>query len=131
MNASNHQKWKDMSVDFRLMFVYHGSMMLMFLVGQAGLSVRMELQLTGLLAVVLIAISIKHRRQTNWRWPGVKASNVIYAVGSLALVAFFLFAGTPLFPPLIGAALPWYLAGLGIGTFGVLSGTPSRIYIGG
>jgi amino acid transporter len=117
----NSTTWRDMSVDFKLMFVYHGAMMVMFMAGQGGLSVRSELQFTTLLVVILVAIAIRHRKKANWRWPGVKPGNVLGAAAGLALIGFFLFAATPLFPPTSGAALPWYLAGLGIGSFGVLS----------
>jgi len=34
---------------------------------------------------------------------------------------FFLYAATPLFPPSNAQSLPWYLAGLGIGVFNILS----------
>ena len=44
-----------MSVDFRLFFAYHISMMTMFAAGAAGISVRTELLVTAVLAVVLAA----------------------------------------------------------------------------
>jgi hypothetical protein len=114
------EKWKEMSLDFKLMFVYHGSMMVLFIAGQ-NLSVRQEIMLTSFLAVALVAISRRHRRLTNWRWPPVRPSNVFWAVCGALAVAFFLFSGTPLFPPSDHRVLPWYLAGLGIGVFGILT----------
>jgi hypothetical protein len=115
------KRWRDMSVDFRLFFAYHISMMVMMIAGQGELSVRIELVITALLVMVLMAISIVHRKENNWRWPGVQGRDIVYAVGGVVLIALFLYGATPLFPPSTGAALPWYLAGLGIGTFNVLS----------
>lgn len=112
--------WKEMSLDFKLMYVYHGSMMVMFMVG-TGLTIQQEIVAAVFLAGVLSSISIRHRRQTNWRWPGVRIGDVVNAIGAVVFLAFFFFAATPLFPPSAPRALPWYLAGLGIGTFTVLS----------
>jgi|GEM_PF-1636163 len=114
------KKWKEMSLDFKLMFVYHGSMMVLFIAGQ-DLSVRQEITLTGILAVVLVAISLRHRRVMNWRWPSVRPRNVLWASFGAVAIAFFLFSATPLFPPSDHHALPWYFAGLGIGVFGILT----------
>jgi hypothetical protein len=52
-----------MSLDFRLMFVYHGCMMVLFIAGQ-GLSVKQESLLTILL-VILVTISVRHRKVTS------------------------------------------------------------------
>jgi hypothetical protein len=114
------KKWKEMSLDFKLMFVYHGSMMVLFIAGQ-NLSVSQEILLTSFLVVVLVAISLRHRRLTNWRWPPVRPSNVFWALFGAVAIAFFLFSATPLFPPSDHRILPWYLAGLGIGVFGILT----------
>lgn len=116
----DRQNWKGMSVDFRLMFVYHGSMMAMMIAG-GGLSLRQEILITTVLLAVLVSISLKHRASVGWHWPGVKRKDVLYAIGNAILVAFFLFGATPLFPPLGPRVLPWYLGGGGIGTFSILS----------
>lgn len=112
---------RDTSLDFKLMFTYHICMMVMFGAGQGGLSVRFELLVTAMLVTVLVAVAVRHRRKCGWRWPGVEPVDLLGAVGTVAFVAFFLFSATPLFPPTDGKALPWYLVGLGIGSFGVLS----------
>src|SRR5580658_553918 len=114
------KKWKEMSLDFKLMFVYHGSMMVLFIAGQ-NLSVRQEIMLTSFLVVVLVAISLRHRRLTNWRWPPVRPANALWALFGTVAISFFLFSATPLFPPSDHRVLPWYLAGLGIGVFGILT----------
>jgi hypothetical protein len=109
-----------MSVDFRLMFIYHVSMMLLFVAGGSGISLRHEIFATILLVAVLVAVSVRNRKKKGWHWQGIGATNVLFAIGSAILIAFFLFAATPLFPPSNPQSLPWYLAGAGIGIFGIL-----------
>lgn len=45
---------------------------------------------------------------------------MLYTVVGIFLIAIFLYSATPLFPPNDSHSVPWYLAGLGIGLFGVL-----------
>jgi hypothetical protein len=113
------KSWKEMSVDFKLLFAYHGCMMVLFVVGRS-LTVRQEVAITGVIVILLVALSVRRRRVMRWRWPGVRGRDVLFAISTVILIAFFLFAATPLFPPSQSYALPWYLAGLGIGTFGTL-----------
>jgi hypothetical protein len=114
------KKWKEMSLDFKLMFAYHGCMMALFIAGQ-NLSVREEILATVFMVIVLAVASITHRRLTHWRWPGARPRDVLFAIAGAVAVAFFLFSATPLFPPSDHRALPWYLAGLGIGTLSILT----------
>ncbi len=113
------KQWKDMSLEFKLMFVYHGCMMVLFITGGV-FSLRQELVFTSVLLFVLTSISIRHRRSASWRWQGVKPKNLLMAAGGVALMGVFLYAATPLFPPSNPRFLPWYLAGFGIGFFNVL-----------
>jgi len=113
------KRWKDMSLELKLMFVYHACMMVLFIAGGA-FSLRQELTLTGVLLAVLVAISMRHRRSANWRWQSTKSMNLPGAAASVVLTGALLFAATPLFPPSNPRFLPWYLAGFGIGTFNVL-----------
>lgn len=108
-----------MSVDFRLMFAYHGSMMVMMMAG-VGLSLQQEILITIALVTALVSISLRHRARLGWQWPGAKGKDVLTAIGTAILVVFFLFSATPLFP-IDSRILPWYLGGAGIGTFGILS----------
>ena len=94
-------------------------MMVMMMAG-VGLSLQQEILITTALVTVLVSISLRHRARVGWHWPGAKGKDVFYAMGTAILVAFFLFSATPLFP-LSPQVLPWYLAGGGIGTFGILS----------
>jgi hypothetical protein len=120
VNARYPTKWSEYSLDFRLMFVYHGSMMVLFMVGGI-FSIKEELLVAALLLAILASISMRHRTNTNWRWPGARTKDVLIAIGGVALAIFFEFAATPLFPPSNPRFLPWYLAGFGIALFGVLA----------
>lgn len=113
------RQWKDMSLEFKLMFVYHGCMMVLFITGGA-FTLRQELTFTAALVFVLTSVSIRHRRSAGWRWQGLRTKNLLAAAGGIALMGVFLYAATPLFPPSNPRALPWYLAGFGIATFNVL-----------
>jgi len=81
--------WKEMSVDYRLMFVYHGSMMALMMMGQGLLSLRQEILVTAMLVTVLASISMRHRAHSNWRWPGVSGKDVFYAIGTAVVMFSF------------------------------------------
>src|ERR1051325_797039 len=111
------QSWKEMSVDFRLMFVYHGSMMVMMVLGQT-LSRRQEILITVVLVGILVSVSLKHRARSNWHWPGVGIKEILSAVATAALISFFLWGASSMSPTLTPQIVPWFLAGAGIGMFG-------------
>jgi hypothetical protein len=113
------KNWKEMSLDMRLMFGYHISMMVMMVAG-GSLTVRQELTIAVTIAALILLVSRYHRQKKHWRWPGIKPMNVFYALGGIFLISIFLYSATPLFPPNNGHIVPWYLAGLGIGLFSVL-----------
>jgi hypothetical protein len=112
--------WGEMSLDFKLMFLYHGSMMAMFILG-GKLSQKTELVITFVLISTLAAVSQKHRREAGWRWHKPGRREFAFAALGLPLAAVFLYAATPLFPPKEPTFLPWYLAGCGIFAFNALS----------
>jgi hypothetical protein len=114
------RKWREMSFDYKLMFVYHGCMMLLFATG-GFFTTRQELMFVAVLVASLTTLSLRHRSQVGWRWQGVSNKQIFLALGGVVLVVVFLYAATPLFPPRNSQALPWYLAGLGIGLFNLLS----------
>jgi hypothetical protein len=113
------RQWKDMSLESKLMFVYHGCMMALFITGRA-FTLRQELTFAAVLVFVLASVSIRHRRSAGWRWQGLQTKNLLIAAGGIALMGVFLYAATPLLPPSNPRALPWYLAGSGIVAFKVL-----------
>lgn len=115
----NPKTWKDMSVDFRLFFVFHGSMMVLMMMG-GELSLRQEIFIVAALVAILVFIAMKHRTRSNWHWPGIGGKDVLFAIGIAVTVTFFLFAATPIFSPLNARMLPWYLAGANIGMFSIL-----------
>jgi hypothetical protein len=112
------KNWNDMSMDYRLLSVYLGFVMLLAMGGGDRLSFSGFLILTGLLVVVLIAISRRHRKRNHWQWPGGNARTLTDAAVTFVPIASLLFAATPQFP--VRAVLPCYLVGLGIGAFSVL-----------
>jgi len=109
-----------MSVDMRLMLGYHISMMGL-LAWSASLTIRQELMIAAGLATVIVLVSHYHRKKRHWRWAGIKPRNVLWGLGAIALMSFFLYAATPMFPPTDVQNLPWYLASLGLGVFNVLA----------
>lgn len=114
------RKWSEMSLDFKLMFVWHGSMMVLMMTG--GLfTIGQELTLAAILTAVLFSLSMQNRRSNGWQWQPVESKQFAWAAGSLLLTCVFLYAGTPLFSPSNPNFLPWYLAGFGIGFMNVLS----------
>lgn len=113
------KRWKDTSLDMKLMFGYHVSMMAMMM-GGGLLTVRQELMIATTIAALIVLISRSHRQSKHWRWPGAKPLDALKAAGGIVLISFFLYSATPLFPPNNGQLAPWYLAGLGIGLFGIL-----------
>jgi hypothetical protein len=112
-------QWKDLSLDCKLMFVYHGCMMAMFMTGL--FRARTQLAFTGILAAVLVSLSLRNRRAYNWEWPGAGAKEVVAALGVLILCALFDLSAIPSFPPSDPRFLPWHLAGLGLAAFGFLA----------
>jgi hypothetical protein len=102
------------------MFVYHGSIMVLFATGSL-LTVGQEITIVGCLLAALIAVSIWNRQRTNWRWQPAYTGDWIKAAFIAAAIAFFLFASGGLYRASDPRLLPWYLGVLGIGVFGVLS----------
>ena len=112
--------WKEMSLDFKLLFVYHGCMMAMMIAGR-NLASRKETMLTVFLAIALVSISLRHRSMKHWRCPPIRPRDIFGALFLAILTTFFLLAATQLFRPSDHRVLPWYFAGLGIGVFGILT----------
>jgi hypothetical protein len=112
--------WKEMSLDFKLLFVYHGCMMAMMIAGR-NLASRQEIMLTGFLVIALVSISLRYRRMKHWHCPTIRRRDTFGALGIAILLIFFLFSAYQLFPLSDHNVLPWYFAGLGIGVFGILT----------
>jgi hypothetical protein len=120
-NTNYPKRWADMSVEYKLMFAYHASMMVMMLLSRSPLlTVPIELGVAGALVLGFAVVSIRRRRHLGWHWPGIRPSHLARAVVTAALIGCFLYAATPLAPPFSPVMLPWYLAGAGLGFFGVL-----------
>jgi hypothetical protein len=113
-------RWKDSSYDFRLFYVYFGCMFALLAFG-GSLTVRQELAIVAVLTAVLATLSLKHRQDMNWRWPGVKPKGILGAVGITVVSIVFDYAANPMGPRSDPGFLPWHLAGFGIAAFGVLN----------
>jgi hypothetical protein len=116
------QRWSDYSVDYKLFFILAFFLFLLFgLGGVLGLTRGYSAAwAAGIIVAPLVAVSVVHRTRRQWRWRGVRAMDLAGAAFGAAVVAVFLYAATPLFPP-YGAMLPWYLFGGAIGLGNVLT----------
>jgi len=114
------RKWSEMSFDFKLMFVWQGSMMILFMTG-SNFTIRQELSFAAILMVVLFSASMKNRSSRGWHWQPAESKQFVWATGSLLLTSVFLYAASPQFPPSYPGFFPWYLFGIGIGFMNALS----------
>jgi hypothetical protein len=119
-NRKYPKSWKEMSFDFKLLFVFHGYMMFLFMVGWA-FPIAVLIGIVSVLLVVLTGLSIRHRMKSHWHWHGVGIKGVLGAVFSVALGLFLLGSATPRISPLQPAFFPWFAAGGGIILFWILS----------
>ena len=151
LNKIRQQNWdnspKNISFDFKLMFAYHIAMMVLFGTRVIGNAVDQAL-LALSLGIVLVILSVVHKVKSRWKWPGLGIFSLPSALLSIVLIyAFFAFAAYTMNPGIevpdlnksnyismiveswsviIKAAsvpvfTPWYLAGIGIGIFSLLS----------
>jgi hypothetical protein len=112
------RNWKEGSLDLKLMFAYHVSMMAMMLGG--SFSILQEAAVAGTITSLIVLISRSNRQKKHWRWPGVKRFDVACAVGRVLLVSAFLYSVIPRLPPNNSHSVPWYLGGIALSLFGVL-----------
>jgi MFS family permease len=114
------RKWRDMSLDYRLMFGYHFCMIALFLLGRF-LKLETQITIVALLLIVMVFFSLWYRKSKGWRWLGIKVGNVIGAIFSLALGIFFLGAMALYFKPTEPHLFPWFAGCGGFIVFGILS----------
>ncbi len=70
---------KNMSFDFKLMFVYHITIMVLFGTGIIDSAVN-EALLALVLGVVLLTLSVLRKIKSKWKWPGIGILSVPSAV---------------------------------------------------
>lgn len=136
-----------MSFDFKLMFVFHIVMMALFGARPFD-NAKDQILLAIGLGCVLVIVSIVHKMKSKWSWPGLTAMSIPgAALNVVFLYIFFAFAAYTMHPsipvpeiefssiiqligkswPVILQAIsipvvtPWYLAGVGIVVFNVLT----------
>ncbi len=114
------RRWSEMSLDFKAMFVSHGAIMVMFLIGGA-LTVPVELSVEGAMVTAVAILSVANRRANRWRWRGAGVKQYLAAVLSIAAAALVAGVGEVLNWPLNPQLFPWYLGLLNIALFNVLA----------
>jgi len=137
---------KKMSFDFKLMFVFHIAMMILFGARPFD-NAKDQIQLAIALGSVLAVVSTIHKVKSKWSWPGLTILSIPGAILNIVfLYVFFGFAAYTMHPnipvpeielssiiqlisetwPVILNAVsipvftPWYLAGVGIVAFNIL-----------
>ena len=138
---------KNMSVDFKLMFVYHIVMMILFGFRPIDNPINQVYLAIAVLLALVVASSI-HKLKSNWSWPGLSFSsipsiifNLVFTYAFLAFASYAITTGGE-FPKLslaniesllndsLGVILkaasksvftPWYLAAAGICLMNVLT----------
>jgi hypothetical protein len=118
-NINYPRSWKEMSFDFKLMFLDFGGYFLLFACG-SGVSLVAEVIFASLLAIILIIFSIRHRLENHWRWPGASSKNIYQAFIVTVFEGLFVFAALQIFPLTHPSSLPWYLSLASIGLFNIL-----------
>ncbi|MCW7490976.1 hypothetical protein [Leptospira meyeri] len=113
-------QWKDYSLDYKCILIYHGFMMILFLFGDK-ISISIQITIVALLLISIIIFSIKYRIRIRWNWPGVEVKNTFYAVIIITLGLFFFFSSINSYPLFKSQSFPWYAAGFGIILFQVLN----------
>ncbi|MBP6010977.1 MAG: hypothetical protein KBA31_02015 [Alphaproteobacteria bacterium] len=119
--------WSEMSFEFKGMFAYHLSIIVMVIAGRGLTPIEQTLIAAALMLAIAVASFIRRLRH-EWHWQGVTALRAAGAVLVAALMGYFLFATSGLALQAQGlefdrpyAWSPFILAGLGIGVFLVLN----------
>ncbi len=121
--------WREMSYDFKLMYIYFVGIIVTFPVGMVlfmdygqAVSAVFDISVAGILATVVVLLSRRHRRLVDWRWRRPGRRGMLAALAIVAAVAAFFALVALLFPLPIWRPplLPFLLFGVGIGVFSVL-----------
>jgi len=113
------QSWREMSLDMKLCLASVGCMVGVWIAGDL-LPIRIQLLIALMVAALAVSLSVRRRRQMDWRWPGTNVKGVLRAVGTAAAFALMFFACRPSFPFFERGCLGWYLAGVMIALFSIL-----------
>jgi hypothetical protein len=113
------RRWADYSLEYQGMFAYHIAMMAMMVTGLVP--VPYEIAVAGGIVAVIATASIGRRQSLDWQWPGLARYDLLKAALIVAAGAVFLYVATVNFKADDPHLMPWFLAGLGIILFNVLS----------
>jgi hypothetical protein len=122
-NEDYPRKWKDMSLEYKLMFGFHICMMVLFATQGISnkLTEKQQILFVIAIAAAILVLSVRHRRAIRWKWQGVAIKDVAWAAVTVVLGGVFFYSASSWFSPLNPRFLPWYLAGLGIAIFNTLN----------
>ncbi len=108
-----------LSFDAKLMFAFHGVMMLLFLAA-SRLTVPLELAIAGGWATLIALASTLHKRRAGWRWPGADAKAWLGALAGLGFAGVLAFVAAQNLPANRALLMPRFLAVAGIAAFNLL-----------
>lgn len=119
--------WSEMSFEFKGMFAYHLSMMVMMLAGRS-LAFIEQIAIAAGIAMIVTVASVVRRLRHKWRWQGLTPLRSAGAVLMVVLMAYFVFASAGGALQSQGFALnrpfalgAWVLGAAGLGLFMVLN----------
>ncbi len=97
-DSKKENSLRNMSLDFKLMFVYHIAMMVLF--GARPIdNANGQILFAMTLGAILIVVSVFHKVKHNWSWPGIKAMSIPGALFNLIfLYVFFAFTAYAMNP---------------------------------
>ena len=148
INKKNEDRsYKNTSFDFKVFGIYHIAMMILFAASPFD-NANDQALVALILGFILFGGSVAHKIVTKWKWPGLSPTSIPGSAFNVLFIYIFLaFASYSMTPEIdlpsitienIAATFeesksvimqaasrprftPWYLAGIGIGVFNVLS----------
>jgi hypothetical protein len=92
---SSRVRWRDASLDFKLLFVWAGAMFALIVAtdfrASTGVSFQTEILAIAAFALSLISISLWYRTKMGWHWPGMTRVDVAITALCIAGMAIFYF----------------------------------------
>lgn len=114
------KSWQEVSFDLKLLFAQIGGSIVLMLLGQL-LPLGVVIGLTGLLFVVLIGLSVRHRRKLGWHWPGVGSCEVLGAALATGIGLLGIGAASQWISPFDPATFSWFAGSFVMVLFGTLA----------
>ena len=147
-NKNNENRsFKNLSFDFKIFAIYHIAMMILFIASPFNNAKDQSLAAL-ILGCILLGVAVAHKIITKWKWPGLSPVSIPGAAFNVLFIyMFFAYASYSMTPEIDLPSItienieaifkesksviyqaasrpqftPWYLAGIGIGVFNLLS----------